>query len=212
VSESGFTLTATGGGLPGCPASSFTITGANYTPGCGNGDGTWTNNLQEEGSFTWNNGGNCPIPDYEQNPTGGWELVNGAIYDWNVVVGSYTGELFGGRTVMEVDTGNGSDSCHFNGSAYPENNAIPNPASWVVDWNESYVDAVGWYNNEFFYYRNQRQQMSLPLPYGFQWNQNMRMACNGGSFSSYYYNYLNGTIYTDQAGSYRGIYGQTRLY
>ena len=207
--QGGFTLTATGSA---CPASSFTVTGENYPPGCNYGDGNWTNNLNEQGYFSWSNNGACPLPDYENTGDIGWEVIQGAVYDWNATVGSFSGELFGGRTVQEVDGGYGSDSCWISQSPYSKYDQIQNPSSWTVDWNESYVDLVGWYNDAFFWYQENRPVLGYPLPCAFQWNQTMQMACASGSFATYNTNFLSGEINTDTATSYRSYYSHSHLW
>lgn len=210
VSQSGFTFTATGST---CPASSYTYTGANYPPGCDHGDGSWTNNLGEAGNFSWYNSDACPLPDYENTGDYGWEFIQGAVYDWKATVGSYSGQLFGGRTVQEVDGGGGSDNCWISQSPYGKLDHIPNPATWTVDWNESYIDQVGWFNDPFFWYQENRQMYGYPLPCGFQIpNQTMQMACAAGSFATYNNNFLGGDVGIETATSYRSYYSQSHLW
>ena len=189
-----FQITASGGG---CPAYTFTYSGSLSGTACDSGSGTWQNDLGDNGYWNWSK--DCDKPDTETTSTSslGWYNYN-TEYVWLATLQSYSGLVFGGRTVDESDGGGGTDSCWFSGSSIDPQTTV-SPSSGTVAWNQTYMDTVGWIDGAVTYYRTNAPS----LPCGFTKSQVMAVACSSTTSLTYKTNALSGTIYTTNVQSCR---------
>jgi len=95
---------------------------------------------------------------------------------------------YAGGTVTESNASPSTDSCYFNGSAYPPTGGVRG-STWQVGSDARWgPDYVGWVYNEFSYYQLIRPQMGLSLPCNGTLFQKLTFKCPNGS--SYVYDAL----------------------
>jgi hypothetical protein len=163
-----------------CPATWFRYNGAIYRGGCNYMDGSWTNSLNQTGSFYMAK--NCEVPTGgETNTGGGW---NGTLYDFAMTISSQgTSGNLSGRKYREVDFNPAVDGCWFSGSPIAKVTGVSGSV-WNLDSTNTYHDYIGWidgYPVSIYRAHYGSQPCSVTL------FQRMEIACGPDPSLSYYW-------------------------
>jgi hypothetical protein len=205
-----FSVRAAGSGC----ADTFVQTAGTISPTyfCAGGDTTSTNDFGSSATFSEQVG----KPSSETTTSSGYwgndypgtipaNRQQRSLHIFNATVAGPTANYkYRGRYFRETNYNTGTDSCHFTNSLVPESTGLPYQAYvGQVDYNQHYIDIVGWTEAAVIYYREQAKPAvaKTSFPCSFVSYQQMEMADAAGSDISggFKHNELSSTL--DWSGS-----------
>ncbi len=162
----------------------FAYTGAIVANGCQSGSGTWYNDYNYSGAWSWYK--QCEAPSGEQTQVGSLPQPGEPLrtaWRYLVTVSGGTGPNFGGRKIQEWTAQPGEDTCDISGDQFPAVTTLQGPngpvegAGPVLDNGNSFSDTVGWSEGLVTYYRAAASAGEIHLPCHFKLYQQMTASC-----------------------------------